>query len=64
MQRMRWQRVEVRGVAPELRLAMPERTGLVEVHGRVRDVVAAVGEYGGVEAEKWVKVRMGFCAEE
>lgn len=59
---MRWQRVEVRGVAPELRLVM-RPTGLVEVHGRVRDVVAAVGEYGGAEAEKWVKVRMGFCGE-
>lgn len=64
MQRMRWQRVDVRGVAPELRLALPvERKSLFEVHGRVRDVLAAVREYGGLEAERWVKVRMGFCGE-
>lgn len=62
---MRWQRVEVRGVAPGLSLAMPEDGCLREVEGgRVRDVVAVAREYGGVEVELWVKVRMGFAREE
>lgn len=60
-------------MAPSLRLVLPlpllqgrERGGLREVQGagRVRDVVAAAREYGGVEAERWVKVRMGFAGEE
>lgn len=57
-------------MAPSLRLVLPllqgrerERGGLREA-GRVRDVVAAAREYGGVEAERWVKVRMGFAGEE
>lgn len=61
---MRWQRVEVRGVAPGLCLALPESPGeLLEVE-RVRDVVALAREHGGVKAEQWVKVRMGFSGEE
>lgn len=66
---MRWQRVEARGVAAGLQLVLPldrGRGGLREVRGagRVRDVVAAAREYGGVEAERWVKVRMGFAGGE
>lgn len=56
-------------MAAGLQLVLPldrGRGGLREVRGagRVRDVVAAAREYGGVEAERWVKVRMGFAGGE
>lgn len=64
---MRWQRVEVRGLAPAMSLTLSEggkRGNLVEVeNGKVRDVIAFARERGGVEVEEWVKGRMGFIKE-
>lgn len=64
---MRWQRVEVRGVAPAMSLTLPEgnrRGNLIEVEsGKVRDVVALAKESGGLKVEEWVKERMGFSRE-
>lgn len=60
---MRWQRVEVRGVAADMDLALGRR-GLWEVEGgKVRDVVKVARECGGVEVERWVKEKMGFVRE-
>lgn len=61
---MRWQRVEVRGVAPRLWLVLPGRDGELVEGARVRDVVAVARECGGVEVERWVKVCMGFGGDE
>lgn len=60
---MRWQRVEVRGVAPRLWLELPGRDGELVESGRVRDVLGVARVCGGVEVERWVKGCMGFGGE-